>query len=111
MLVQDVADTARWVALYRAQESERPDALFHDPFARQLAGDTNADIERLREKGRSSMQWSSVVRTAVIDELILACVREHEIDTVLMLGAGLDARPQRLPLPAAGAGARSTCRT
>jgi O-methyltransferase involved in polyketide biosynthesis len=41
------------------------------------------------------------VRTAVIDELILACVREHAIDTVLMLGAGLDARPQRLPLPAA----------
>src|SRR2546430_9952359 len=27
--IQHVSDTARWVALYRAMESERPDALFH----------------------------------------------------------------------------------
>ena len=100
MLVQDLGDTARWVALYRAQESERRDALFHDPHARRLAGETNADIERLRAKGGRSMAWSIVVRTAVIDELIMTCLREHAIDTVLMLGAGLDARPQRLPLPA-----------
>ena len=39
-----------------------------------------------------------IVRTAVIDELIL---REVELgcDVVLNLGAGLDTRPQRLPLP------------
>jgi O-methyltransferase involved in polyketide biosynthesis len=32
-----VADTARWMAAGRAAESERPDALFRDPFARRLA--------------------------------------------------------------------------
>src|SRR5438093_1410244 len=36
--ISSVSDTARWVAMYRAMESERPDALFHDPYARRLAG-------------------------------------------------------------------------
>jgi hypothetical protein len=31
-LLEDVSDTARWVAYYRALESERPDALFRDPW-------------------------------------------------------------------------------
>jgi len=29
--IQHVSDTARWVALYRAMESERPDALSTTP--------------------------------------------------------------------------------
>jgi Leucine carboxyl methyltransferase. len=36
-LVENISDTARWVAIFRAEESERPDAVFHDPFARRLA--------------------------------------------------------------------------
>src|SRR2546427_238345 len=36
--ITSVSDTARWVAMYRAMESERADALFHDPYARRLAG-------------------------------------------------------------------------
>jgi hypothetical protein len=38
-------------------------------------------------------------RTAVFDELILRAVSRGEIDTVLNLAAGLDARAYRLPLP------------
>ena len=37
-MIENVSDTARWVAWYRAQESSRPDALFRDPFAARLAG-------------------------------------------------------------------------
>src|SRR5438094_820564 len=37
--IRDVSDTALWVAIYRAQESERKDALFNDPYARRLAGE------------------------------------------------------------------------
>jgi methyltransferase (TIGR00027 family) len=99
MLVEDISDTARWIALYRAQESDRPDALFHDPLARRLAGESNADIARLQERGRG-MDWSMAVRTRVIDDMILEVVRAHEVDTVLMLAAGLDTRPYRLALPA-----------
>jgi O-methyltransferase involved in polyketide biosynthesis len=29
--IAHVSDTAFWVASYRAAESARPDALFHDP--------------------------------------------------------------------------------
>lgn len=30
--VQSISDTALLTALYRAQKSEQPDALFHDPM-------------------------------------------------------------------------------
>lgn len=36
--IERVEDTARWIALARALESERPDAVFHDPFGRKLCG-------------------------------------------------------------------------
>jgi O-methyltransferase involved in polyketide biosynthesis len=31
--IEHVTDTAFWIASLRALESERPDALFHDPLA------------------------------------------------------------------------------
>ena len=37
--IRNISDTARWVAVFRARETERPDAAFRDPFARRLAGD------------------------------------------------------------------------
>ena len=95
--IRNVSDTALWVAMYRAQESERPDALFYDPYARQLAGERGARIlEQLKMPG-----WPIVVRTLVLDELILKAVEEDGYDTVLNLAAGLDTRPYRLALPTA----------
>jgi O-methyltransferase involved in polyketide biosynthesis len=38
-LVRNIADTARWVAWFRAQETLRPDAVFRDPLAARLAGE------------------------------------------------------------------------
>ena len=38
-LVRNISDTALLVAIYRARETERPDAVFGDPFARRLAGE------------------------------------------------------------------------
>jgi methyltransferase (TIGR00027 family) len=40
-----------------------------------------------------------IVRTAVMDEIIMRLVTEQGVDTVLNLAAGLDARPYRLDLP------------
>lgn len=40
-----------------------------------------------------------IVRTAVMDEIIMRLVTEQGVDTVLNLAAGLDARPYRLALP------------
>ena len=97
--IAHVSDTARWVAFYRAMESERPDALFRDPFARGLAGERGADIVRRMRRGRA-FAWPMIVRTAVMDEIVLRLVAEAGVDTVLNLAAGLDVRPFRLALPA-----------
>src|SRR5207244_9883804 len=92
-----VSDTARWVALYRAMESERPDALFHDPYARRLAGTRGEQVLAGMPKGKA-FAWPMIVRTAVMDELILRAIKRDGVDTVLNLAAGLDTRPYRLPL-------------
>ena len=97
MTIEHISDTARWVATYRAMESERPDAIFRDPFARRLAGDKGEEIVSTLKRGRS-MAWPMIVRTAVIDELVMARVHSG-VDLVLNLAAGLDARPWRLDLP------------
>jgi methyltransferase (TIGR00027 family) len=95
--IRNVSDTALWVAIYRAMESERSDALFNDPFARRLGGERGEAIVRAMPKGAAT-SWPMVVRTAVMDEIILRCVRQGAA-TVLNLAAGLDARPYRLSLP------------
>lgn len=97
-LIENVSDTARWVAFYRAMESERPDALFRDPWARKLAGERGAAIVRHVPRAQA-MAWALIVRTCVFDELILRAVRRDGVDVVLNLAAGFDTRPYRLPLP------------
>ena len=98
--ISRVSDTARWVAMYRAMESERPDALFRDPYARKLAGPEGPAILEALPKARKQFAWPMIVRTAVLDEFILEAVHRDGADTVLNLAAGLDARPYRLSLPA-----------
>lgn len=97
--IHDVSDTALLIAAFRASESERPDALFADPFARVLAGERGLAIAAAHPQGYVT-GWMTAIRTVIIDELILARVARG-FDTVLNLGAGLDTRPYRLSLPAA----------
>jgi methyltransferase (TIGR00027 family) len=92
--IEHISDTARWVAVYRAMETERRDALFHDPYARRLAGERGQAIVDAMRRGRS-MAWAMIVRTAVFDELILDRVGAG-VDCVLNLAAGLDARAWRM---------------
>jgi methyltransferase (TIGR00027 family) len=96
--IENISDTARWVALYRALESERPDAHFRDPFARRLAGERGEAIAKALPSFRSGL-WPMVVRTCLFDELILRATQTEGFDTVVNLAAGLDARPYRMPLP------------
>jgi methyltransferase (TIGR00027 family) len=95
--LRHVSDTALWVAMYRALESERPDALFLDPWARRLAGPRGEEILRTIPRARS-FGWPMVVRTAVMDEVILRCVGLGT-RCVVNLAAGLDTRAFRLDLP------------
>lgn len=96
--IENVSDTARWVAVYRAMETARSDAIFRDPFAARLAGERGAAIVRTMRRAKASA-WAMIVRTAVFDEIILDHVNGGGVDLVLNLAAGLDARPWRLRVP------------
>jgi methyltransferase (TIGR00027 family) len=98
--IENVSDTARWVAVYRAMETARPDAIFSDPYAAQLAGEKGEAIVDTMKRGRA-MAWPMIVRTAVFDEIITERVKSGGVDLVLNLAAGLDARAWRMALPPA----------
>lgn len=93
--IENVSDTARWVAVYRAMETARPDAIFRDPFAARLAGEKGEAIVDNMKSGRR-MAWAMIVRTKVFDEVILDRIRNGGVDQIVNLAAGLDARPWRM---------------
>ena len=95
--LRHISDTAHWVAFYRALESERPDALFHDPFARRLAGERGARIAEGSEFANRNA-WSFVARTVLFDRFISDAVA-NGADMVVNLAAGLDTRPYGMTLP------------
>lgn len=97
-LIRNVSDTALWVAVYRAREAERPDALFQDPYARKLAGQRGAEIANSLKFGERN-SWSYVARTWRVDRMVEALVKAGA-DTVVNLAAGLDTRPYCMDLPA-----------
>jgi methyltransferase (TIGR00027 family) len=96
-LISHVSDTARWVATYRAVESARPDALFHDPLADRLAGERGRAIVAAAPPSIRNGWWL-VARTKIIDDVIIDAIGDG-CDKVLNLAAGLDTRPYRLDLP------------
>ena len=96
-LVRNVSDTARWVAAFRARETEAPNPLFRDPYARRLAGERGERIAQglPLQRGR---EWALPIRTYLFDCFVLEGL-EQGADLVLNLAAGLDARPYRMDLP------------
>ncbi len=98
ILIENVSDTAFWVAHYRGIETTRPDALFRDPLAARLAGDRGRQIAQGMPRTFFTA-WTVAIRTSMIDDYIRRAVAEG-VDTVLNLGAGLDTRPYRMELPA-----------
>jgi methyltransferase (TIGR00027 family) len=94
-----ISDTARWIAVMRARETARPDALFQDPLAAMVAGSGGRNIEEMMRHRGQMPDWPIVMRTLVLDEHILRGVADG-VDMVIDLAAGLDTRPYRLDLPA-----------
>jgi methyltransferase (TIGR00027 family) len=98
-LIRNVSDTALWSAVYRAAETERPDALFRDPYARRLAAERGRQIAESMP-GAVRADWAWVGRTYLFDQLIVEQLGQG-VDMVVNLAAGLDARPYRMALPPA----------
>ena len=97
-VVRNISDTARWAAVFRARETERPDALFRDPYAERLAGKLGVDIANTLPEGNSHA-WAWVARTYLFDQFIMQEIQQGT-DMVVNLAAGLDARPYRMKMPA-----------
>ena len=97
--IQHVSDTALLVAACRALETGREYGFVSDPFAEKLAGARGMALAH----NNSTIGLMCVgigMRSRFLDEVLLKTLAGGEITTVLSLGAGLDARPYRLDLPA-----------
>ena len=97
--MEGVAKTALWVAAWRAKESDREGALFHDPYARALAGDEGLAVLGEAEAARGGSAPTIEIRTHYFDEHLLAATRDRGLSQVAVLAAGVDARAWRLAWP------------
>ena len=97
MPLRNISDTALWVAVYRADETERADAIFIDTYARGLAGKRGESSVQAMQSGRKN-SWSFVARTYLFDKIIQDTVK-NGVQQVINLASGLDTRPYRLELP------------
>src|SRR5215813_6060022 len=86
------------MAVYRANETDRQDAVFRDPFARALAGERGEQILKAMPFADDNA-WPFIARTYLFDRYIARQVKAGA-DLVLNLAAGLDTRPYRMELPA-----------
>ncbi|QCP53615.1 SAM-dependent methyltransferase [Trinickia violacea] len=96
-----VGQTALFIAWQRHAESQRPDALFHDPFAaaliEHLAGTPTHDhVSEVAR--RANFPQYFVVRTRYFDDAILENL-SRGIRQVVTLAAGVDGRVARLVCP------------
>ena len=96
-LIRNISDTALWVAIFRARESDRQDALFRDPFARKLGGERGEQIAKLMQAGLR-YEWPYTARTVRFDQIVTEQIKQGT-DMVVNLAAGLDTRPYRMDLP------------
>lgn len=94
--------TAVAVAMARAMESGREDRMFHDPYAQSFVDAAKAVLGA--DEWPSLVAWvdlfysRGVVRTRFIDDFVCGAAAGG-CTQVVLLGAGLDARAFRLPLP------------
>src|SRR5262245_27011208 len=96
-LMRGISDTARWVATYRARETDRSDPMFRDPYARRIAGDEGEQIAQAH-RFTEQHSWPMIMRTYLFDGFIVDELAAGA-DVIVNLAAGLDARPYRLTLP------------
>lgn len=96
-LIRNISDTALWVAVFRARETERQDALFRDTFARKLAGERGEQIAKGMREGMRH-EWPYTARTVRFDQIVTEQIKQGT-DMVINLAAGLDTRPYRMDLP------------
>ena len=81
----------------KATETKRPDALLRDIYATEIIKHVDYDFSKFK-KGKFS-QAGVCVRAKLIDDEVITFLKEYPDGVVIQLGAGLDARYQRLDCP------------
>ncbi|GHJ11305.1 S-adenosyl-L-methionine-dependent methyltransferase [Micromonospora humidisoli] len=95
--MDQISYTAQWTAAARAQETERPDGIVRDEYARQLAEPRGFELlEHYRGAGVVDFV---AVRTRYIDDALVRLLAETGIQQVVMLANGMDVRTHRLRWP------------
>jgi methyltransferase (TIGR00027 family) len=107
-LFAQIGWTGLLITALRARESERPDALVDDPFARAvvaaLGDDGNDGATRWTERDGGTSELAAAlgeyvaVRTRYVDDVIVAATGAG-VRQVVSLGAGLDGRAHRMTVP------------
>ncbi|MFG2843044.1 class I SAM-dependent methyltransferase [Kitasatospora sp. NPDC048296] len=100
MAMEAVSKTAQWTAAARALESERPDAVFVDPYARTVAADTGFTLLE-RYAGAGTVEYLAI-RTGYLDRAVAEAVAGQGIRQVVFVATGMDTRPFRLDCWAEG---------
>jgi methyltransferase (TIGR00027 family) len=91
-----LSSTAYWTAGVRANESDREDRLFDDPFAASLASEEGSLWMASRT---ADSVLPIVIRTRFFDDFLVRVADDFAIRQVVLLAAGLDTRAYRLHWP------------
>lgn len=102
MELDDLPATAFLTAAARAEATLDPRVDLVDEFAQRFADLCPPSIRGIT-RGTAGTRVVAA-RTVLFDRLIAAVARDHAVDVWVNLGAGFDARPQRLAWPAGGDG-------
>jgi len=97
---QPVRVTSHWMAAIRDREHQRPDAYFNDEYALRVITDPEAAAGQLSTLDRLGGPSGSVVVRGRLGDEILKRATGAGVRQAVTVGAGLDTRPWRLPLPA-----------
>lgn len=90
----DVQETLLIPLYFRARETLRPDAILRDPEAVRLVSAIDYDFARF--DAAWIINLDCVIRTEILDERVRTFLGRHPDAVVINLGAGLDARFQRI---------------
>lgn len=93
----DVPETMLITLWAKAEESKRPDALLRDEKAQEIIKKIDYDFSKFKKASFS--QSGCCVRANLIDGEIKAFFAEHPDAVAIQLGAGIDARYERLQRP------------
>lgn len=100
MLDRTPSKSALMIAAYRGRASRRPNAIFQDPWAAELAGSEGEALAKALDARFPDMELWVAVRTATLDaHLGFWSASPRSIRQIVVLGAGFDTRAARLAGP------------